>query len=1116
MTQPAPTVPEEGQFVQVRGRMARIVGSHRRPGVADVVLEVEYVDGGEPERETLVWSVEAALGASIADTIGLPPPVLMGFDAPEQFDNFLASLRWKHSSWLQDSASGAGATMLLSGWRAAVQIEGYQLFAVLKALSSHPVRILLADDVGLGKTIEAGLILSELIARRNARRILVVCPASLQFQWRDELWDKFGLDFAIVSRQNIARLQREYGTDVSPWLVYPRVIVSMDYLRQRDVCAEFLRASKQMMTRSGHPWDVLVVDEAHHFMPLPQGQGGRRGVTERIRMLRNVVHLCEHRIFLTATPHNGYTSSFTGLLELLDPVRFIQRDRLTADDKQNVGRVMLRRMKQELNERGLYKRFVKRTVEGRRIDLSPEEAELFEAVRQYRRVLWAMAQRADESDGLQRQAIQFLISVLTKRLLSSTWAFARTWWQHVEGWYGEEADFQDVQIAVEQAQMPLLDEEEVSSRELSAARQAGAWLRNMTQHQSPVERVSEALRALGWTQEQSEGGVLDGEAPPDAKWDEFIRLLDERLRSDDGGLRDDERLIVFAEYKDTVDYLMWRTRKIGLDGPAVQILFGGCSDREREAVKEEFNDRSSPLRILVATDVASEGLNLHLGCRYVLHWDIPWNPMRLDQRNGRVDRHGQEREVTVWHFFSDEEADIKFLDRVVKKVDRVRADLGSVGEVIDEAVRRYFLEGEEPGEHVLSDDADDPDTIVSRGAEREDLQAADETGAAREEEEKALQSHRAAEMRLALSPDAMARLVHGAMQLEGAGSLEGPDDEGCYRIEFGSAPGYWRTLADRHLLIRSGPQRGGRAKLVFDDRHLVQDVGGRRVFRPKPDRVLVRLGHPIVQHAISVYRRRLWMGSQAEGRGRLSRMCCRAARLGGVADAVLVAYALVQAVNELGESIHEELIDIPLLVDGQELKPADERWWHEFRHQERSELPRQAWAQVGQRLHELWPAHRAAIEEIIAAERSQIEQRLHKLAAEALAEEKSKQEKLFDYAAREARREMERRQKREIHRQMRKLRRQLEDLQQEIEQLQRQPTLDLGIDIHDATVEEARIKKELEELEEINRREAEELELKLQDIERQRQQMLGEVLPRRFSIERVHVWPAAVEYIVDA
>src|SRR5262245_13109767 len=254
----------------------------------------------------------------------------------------------------------------------------------MKALEMPRVSLLLADDVGLGKTIEAGLILRELLQRRRIRRVLVICPASLQLQWRDELRSKFAVEFTVLNREKTTEIQREYGMDANPWAVIPRIITSMDFLRQPDVLANFLAGSERLERGHALAWDLLVVDEAHNLAPL--GFGER---SDRSRMLADVAHHAEHRLFLSATPHNGFTASFSGLLEVLDPVRFRQAAQLSEDEHRQVELVMVRRLKSELNRRaeevGEGPPFTDRHVERITFNWAPEEHALIEALREYRR-----------------------------------------------------------------------------------------------------------------------------------------------------------------------------------------------------------------------------------------------------------------------------------------------------------------------------------------------------------------------------------------------------------------------------------------------------------------------------------------------------------------------------------------------------------------------------------------------------------------------------------------------------------------------------------------------------------------------------------------------------------
>ena len=215
---------------------------------------------------------------------------------------------------------------------------------LLKALRMPRVSLLIADDVGLGKTIEAGLILTELLIRRRIRRVLVLAPAALRWQWRDELWEKFSLRFEVVDRHRTELARRQLGMDANPWRSFDRIVASYHYLRQPDVREQFLAACRTPEGSPHLPWDLLIVDECHNLMPSPFGED-----SELCRTLRIVAPRFEHRLFLSATPHNGHTRSFTGLLEMLDPVRFTRTSEMNPAMRRRVHDVVIRRLKREIN-----------------------------------------------------------------------------------------------------------------------------------------------------------------------------------------------------------------------------------------------------------------------------------------------------------------------------------------------------------------------------------------------------------------------------------------------------------------------------------------------------------------------------------------------------------------------------------------------------------------------------------------------------------------------------------------------------------------------------------------------------------------------------------------------
>ncbi|MBI4918198.1 MAG: DEAD/DEAH box helicase, partial [Acidobacteria bacterium] len=316
-------VPEQGQLVRVRGR--HFIVQDVWPGSVDPKVppqhrvRLEALDDdrlGEPL--DVIWEHE--VDATVHDDLGLPRPD--DWDPAGRFDAFLLASRWSLSSVLE-------TLPLQAPFRGAIQIEDYQLEPVVRALRMPRVNLLIADDVGLGKTIEAGMVMQELLARQRIRRILIVCPASLQNQWAEEMDQKFALRFEIVDRDYMQRLRREYGVHVNPWASYPRLITSMDFLKREEPQRAFRAALRPQRFGGLRDWDLLIVDEAHNM--APSGRTNYVRDSDRTEMLRQVIPHFEHRLFLTATPHNGYTASFTALLELLDPLRFARGPTLNRE-----------------------------------------------------------------------------------------------------------------------------------------------------------------------------------------------------------------------------------------------------------------------------------------------------------------------------------------------------------------------------------------------------------------------------------------------------------------------------------------------------------------------------------------------------------------------------------------------------------------------------------------------------------------------------------------------------------------------------------------------------------------------------------------------------------------
>jgi len=268
-----PRNPRVGMLAIVRKRRAVI--SEVRPfdgqgGVLHLV-RLNYKDDFRPETEELIWELEPA--RRLLEPNELPrasdPPMPV-----EDFDALVRSARWTAiSPYLDPDADGPLERLPISSpFHGAVQVEDYQLIPLLKALQMPRINLFIADDVGIGKTIEAGLILSELLLRRRIQRVLIITPASLRIQWRDEMWSKFSLRFDVVDRDSTLKLKRSLGIDANPWRSCPRIISSYYYLKQPDVLEQFRSACRTQEGSPHLPWDLLIVDEVHNLMPAPFGE----------------------------------------------------------------------------------------------------------------------------------------------------------------------------------------------------------------------------------------------------------------------------------------------------------------------------------------------------------------------------------------------------------------------------------------------------------------------------------------------------------------------------------------------------------------------------------------------------------------------------------------------------------------------------------------------------------------------------------------------------------------------------------------------------------------------------------------------------------------------------
>jgi len=680
-------IPEPGQIVIVRQRPFVVAdvctstlplpASFRDKATRQHLLRLSSVeDEGLGEELAIVWELEP--GVACLQRAQLP--ALKDFDPPRVFDAFLDAVAWGCVSSADDKA-------LQAPFRSGVEVDDYQLDPVVRALQMPRVNLLVADDVGLGKTIEAGLVMQELILRHRARSIVIVCPSSIQVQWKEEMRDKFGLDFRIVDSRLLAELRRRRGIHVNPWSHFPRLITSIDFLkrdRPMRLFRETLPAGDQ--PAFPRPYDLLIVDEAHNV--APSGRGKYATDSQRTAAIRTLAPYFEHKLFLTATPHNGYTESFSALLELLDNQRFA---RATPINRTQLDAVMVRRMKSELEKRwDGSRRFAKRCVKHLEVAYTPAERRGHQALREYAQL---RAQSA-ATDG-QRFATEFVLKLLKKRLFSSPAAFATTLEKHARsiGAAKDGSNGKAWQRQLDEADNDFANDEDYENVASEAVETA-------SRHVAALAKEEKALLS------ELREFATHAATRADSKARALIDWLKANLQTD--GKWSNRRVIIFTEYRATQKWLHDLLAAEGLAGQdRLLTIYGGMKMEDRERIKAAFqaDPKDAAVRILLATDAASEGVNLQNHCWQLIQYEIPWNPNRMEQRNGRVDRHGQKNpEVHVHHFVGkgfdetkpgqapgDLEGDLEFLLRAALKVEAIREDLGKVGPVIAQQVEEAML-----------------------------------------------------------------------------------------------------------------------------------------------------------------------------------------------------------------------------------------------------------------------------------------------------------------------------------------------------------------------------------------------------------------------------------------
>jgi superfamily II DNA or RNA helicase len=496
------------------------------------------------------------------------------------------------------------------GHRGVMNLTPYQLDPALQALRQPRQRILIADAVGLGKTLEAGILASELIARGRGQRILVITLKSMLTQFQKEFWSRFSIPLVRLDSVGLQRVRNQIPANHNPFNYYDRSIISIDTLKNNLEYRNYLGNAW---------WDIIIIDECHNVA----ARAGESGLSRRARLARMLSSRSDTLMLLSATPHDGSARSFASLMSLLDPTAITDPDDYTPGDYQDKG-LVIRRFKKDIRDQ-VTEDFKERITEQLRHPASPEEENAYEAL-----LVIPFTQKGKHQAGkqqeLQRVGMQKGIFSSPAAALESTRRRIRLL-QDADGGPNPE---EQTEITALQAFAETLEKIDASS---------------FSKFQRLVTHLKDS--AYGWK-------------PSDPS----------------------DRLVIFSERIETLQWLLaTMPGTLGLKEDHFQILHGGMSDTEQQDIVERFGRKDDPIRVLLCSDVASEGLNLHYFCHRLIHFDLPWSLMVFQQRNGRVDRYGQRHQPLITYLFTETtveriKGDLRILEILQTKDEQANKNLG--------------------------------------------------------------------------------------------------------------------------------------------------------------------------------------------------------------------------------------------------------------------------------------------------------------------------------------------------------------------------------------------------------------------------------------------------------
>lgn len=509
------------------------------------------------------------------------------------------ALLYLESQWRQQIPTD---TNLHIGHQAAMDLMPYQLDPAKVALQRPRQRILIADTVGLGKTLEAGILMSELIARGKGKRILVVTVKSMMTQFQKEMWNRFTIPLVRLDSNRIQKIRASLPTNYNPFFYYDKTIVSIDTLK-RDV--EYRTHLENAY------WDIIVIDEAQNVAERGDHQA------QRSRLAKLLADRSDTMIMLSATPHDGRAKSFASLMNMLDPTAIADPQNYTPED---IKGLCIRRFKKDVKDQ-VSGSFLERQITLERCHASAQEEMAYD-------IFTEMQLEMDL--GKARVTGQLFKTGLEKSLFSSPAACIKSIEARLKKLYKKYTadDIKDIRT-LEELKATL---EKITPEEFTR-----------------YQKLLELLRSKEYAWNPADTG---------------------------------DRVVIFTERIETMKYLAERLRHdLGLKANAVQEISGGMSDAEQQRIVEDFGRTESSVRILVASDVASEGLNLHYLSHRLIHFDIPWSLMVFQQRNGRIDRYGQQKRPDIRYMLIESDnkrikGDMRIIEILITKEEQALKNIG--------------------------------------------------------------------------------------------------------------------------------------------------------------------------------------------------------------------------------------------------------------------------------------------------------------------------------------------------------------------------------------------------------------------------------------------------------